>query len=44
MSGSNAAELPRWADLVLLPLVNLFLALLVTAGVSWPWASRRWRR
>ena len=33
MSGGTAAELPRWADLVLLPLVNLFLALLVTAGV-----------
>jgi simple sugar transport system permease protein len=33
MSGSTAAELPRWADLVLLPLVNLALALLVTAGV-----------
>ena len=33
MSGAPAAALPRWVDLALLPLLNLLLALAVTAGL-----------
>lgn len=33
MSGAPAAALPRWVDLALLPLMNLLLALAVTAGL-----------
>ena len=33
MSGAPVAALPRWVDLALLPLLNLLLALAVTAGL-----------
>ena len=33
MSGAPAAALPRWVDLALLPLLNLLLALVITAGL-----------
>ena len=33
MSSSHPVEIPRWIDLVLLPLFNLALAFAVSAGV-----------
>ncbi|MFT8246119.1 ABC transporter permease [Roseomonas sp. BN140053] len=44
MSGSTTRTLPRWADLLLLPLVNLALAMLIAALVilgvgESPWAA-----